>query len=256
MNNMSSRSHSIFTITVNQRLPSNHLDKPLDVVSAKFHLVDLAGSERAKRTGKSPSDNLQPPTPHPQPPNPNPQPPTPDGARCAGNEGMRLKESVSINAGLLALGNVISALVAMSKNRATGHHSHVPYRQSKLTRMLQDSLGGNSRTVMVACISPADTSFEETLNTLKYAQRARNITNVSVINRVHEVAHGSNSSTLHPQPSTLIQLLNPTPSTLNPHPTPQPYTLNPQPSSNSSTLHPHPSTLIQLLNPTPSTLGV
>ena len=137
MNNQSSRSHSIFTITVHQRLPSTRADTPFELVSAKFHLVDLAGSERAKRTG---------------------------------NEGVRLKESVSINAGLLALGNVISALVAMSKNRAAGHHSHVPYRQSKLTRMLQDSLGGNSRTVMVACISPSDASFEETLNTLKYAQ--------------------------------------------------------------------------------------
>ena len=58
-------------------------------------------------------------------------------------------------------------------------YEQVPYRQSKLTRMLQDSLGGNSRTMMVACISPSDASFEETLNTLKYAQRARNITNVA-----------------------------------------------------------------------------
>jgi hypothetical protein len=153
MNNQSSRSHSIFTITVHQRLPSSRAGVPFELVSAKFHLVDLAGSERAKRTG---------------------------------NEGLRLKESVSINAGLLALGNVISALVAISKNKAAGHHSHIPYRQSKLTRMLQDSLGGNSRTVMVACISPSDGSFEETLNTLKYAQRARNITNVAIVNRVED----------------------------------------------------------------------
>jgi hypothetical protein len=153
MNNQSSRSHSIFTITVHQRLPSSLASVPFELVTAKFHLVDLAGSERAKRTG---------------------------------NEGLRLKESVSINAGLLALGNVISALVSISKNKAAGHHSHIPYRQSKLTRMLQDSLGGNSRTVMVACISPSDASFEETLNTLKYAQRARSITNVAVINRVED----------------------------------------------------------------------
>jgi len=153
MNNQSSRSHSIFTITVHQRLPSSRACVPFELVTAKFHLVDLAGSERAKRTG---------------------------------NEGLRLKESVSINAGLLALGNVISALVSISKNKAAGHHSHIPYRQSKLTRMLQDSLGGNSRTVMVACISPSDASFEETLNTLKYAQRARSITNVAVINRVED----------------------------------------------------------------------
>merc|ERR550532_3378177 len=83
--------------------------------TAKFHLVDLAGSERAKRTGAV---------------------------------GSRLKESAAINSGLLALGNVISALGDPAKRG-----SHVPYRESKLTRLLQDSLGGNSRTLMVACAS-------------------------------------------------------------------------------------------------------
>ncbi|KAL0432526.1 UNVERIFIED_CONTAM: Kinesin-like protein KIN-4A [Sesamum latifolium] len=156
MNNQSSRSHAIFTITVEQmkRLhPGISSDGNLndcmteDYLCAKLHLVDLAGSERAKRTG---------------------------------SDGLRFKEGVHINKGLLALGNVISAL-GDEKKRKEG--VHVPYRDSKLTRLLQDSLGGNSRTVMIACISPADINAEETLNTLKYANRARNIQNKPVINR-------------------------------------------------------------------------
>ncbi|XP_061663096.1 kinesin-like protein KIF21A isoform X2 [Syngnathoides biaculeatus] len=116
-----------------------------ETLSAKFHFVDLAGSERLKRTGAT---------------------------------GDRAKEGISINCGLLALGNVISALGDRSK-RST----HVPYRDSKLTRLLQDSLGGNSQTVMIACISPSDRDFMETLNTLKYANRARNIKNKVVVNQ-------------------------------------------------------------------------
>ena len=112
---------------------------------AKFHFVDLAGSERAKRTGAT---------------------------------GATLKEGISINKGLLALSNVISALTEDAKKNA-----HVPYRDSKLTRILQDSLGGNSRTSMIACVSPAEVNFEETLNTLKYASRARNIKNKPIVNR-------------------------------------------------------------------------
>ncbi|XP_065875240.1 kinesin-like protein KIN-4A isoform X3 [Euphorbia lathyris] len=118
-----------------------------EYICAKLHLVDLAGSERAKRTG---------------------------------SDGLRLKEGIHINRGLLALGNVISAL-GDDKKRKEG--VHVPYRDSKLTRLLQDSLGGNSKTVMIACISPADINAEETLNTLKYANRARNIQNKLVVNR-------------------------------------------------------------------------
>uniref|UniRef100_M8BRU1 Chromosome-associated kinesin KIF4A n=1 Tax=Aegilops tauschii TaxID=37682 RepID=M8BRU1_AEGTA len=87
---------------------------------------------------------------------------------------------IHINRGLLALGNVISAL-GDEKKRKEG--AFVPYRDSKLTRLLQDSLGGNSKTVMIACISPADSNAEETINTLKYANRARNIQNKAVINR-------------------------------------------------------------------------
>ncbi|XP_048591259.1 kinesin-like protein KIN-4A isoform X1 [Brassica napus] len=154
MNNQSSRSHAIFTISVEQmRKINNNTDSPEngslkeEYLCAKLHLVDLAGSERAKRTG---------------------------------SDGMRFKEGVHINKGLLALGNVISAL-GDEKKRKDG--AHVPYRDSKLTRLLQDSLGGNSRTVMIACISPADINAEETLNTLKYANRARNIRNKPVVNR-------------------------------------------------------------------------
>ncbi|KAJ3693290.1 hypothetical protein LUZ60_008770 [Juncus effusus] len=155
MNNQSSRSHAIFTITLEQMrkmepvINSDGFNEEFneDYLCAKLHLVDLAGSERAKRTG---------------------------------SDGLRFKEGVHINKGLLALGNVISAL-GDEKKRKEG--AHVPYRDSKLTRLLQDSLGGNSRTVMIACISPADINAEETLNTLKYANRARNIQNKPVVNR-------------------------------------------------------------------------
>jgi len=156
MNNQSSRSHAIFTITLEQMRKADPImtsdGMPIeeindDYLCAKLHLVDLAGSERAKRTG---------------------------------SDGLRFKEGVHINRGLLALGNVISAL-GDEKKRKEG--AHVPYRDSKLTRLLQDSLGGNSKTVMIACISPADINAEETLNTLKYANRARNIHNKPIVNR-------------------------------------------------------------------------
>uniref|UniRef100_A0A3B3S4F8 Kinesin family member 4 n=1 Tax=Paramormyrops kingsleyae TaxID=1676925 RepID=A0A3B3S4F8_9TELE len=140
MNAASSRSHAIFTITLEQRQGG---DKSEAVVS-KLHLVDLAGSERQKKTKA---------------------------------EGDRLKEGISINRGLLSLGNVISALGDESKKG-----SFVPYRDSKLTRLLQDSLGGNSHTLMIACISPADSNIEETINTLRYADRARKIKNKPVVN--------------------------------------------------------------------------
>uniref|UniRef100_A0A8C9VHZ7 Kinesin family member 21A n=1 Tax=Scleropages formosus TaxID=113540 RepID=A0A8C9VHZ7_SCLFO len=157
MNVQSSRSHAIFTIHLCQvrvctpdptdnRMADGSSDmNEFETLTAKFHFVDLAGSERLKRTGAT---------------------------------GDRAKEGISINCGLLALGNVISALGDRSK-RAT----HVPYRDSKLTRLLQDSLGGNSQTVMIACISPSDRDFMETLNTLKYANRARNIKNRVMVNQ-------------------------------------------------------------------------
>ncbi|XP_037701764.1 kinesin-like protein KIF21A isoform X14 [Choloepus didactylus] len=161
MNVQSSRSHAIFTIHVSQTRMCPHIDaenvtdnkmisessqmNEFETLTAKFHFVDLAGSERLKRTGAT---------------------------------GERAKEGISINCGLLALGNVISALGDKSK-RAT----HVPYRDSKLTRLLQDSLGGNSQTIMIACVSPSDRDFMETLNTLKYANRARNIKNKVMVNQ-------------------------------------------------------------------------
>lgn len=150
MNEQSSRSHAVFTILVRrQRVMSvEETDAPdgdLETLTSKFHFVDLAGSERLKRTGAT---------------------------------GERAREGISINCGLLALGNVISALGDKSKKV-----SHIPYRDSKLTRLLQDSLGGNSQTVMIACVSPSDRDFMETLNTLKYANRARNIKNKVQINQ-------------------------------------------------------------------------
>lgn len=176
MNQRSSRSHAIFTITVEQRTLEKDVDSLKEEDSkdltddgaetesddeegglddsylcAKMHLVDLAGSERVKRTK---------------------------------NEGQRLQEGIKINRGLLALGNVINAL---SENK-----QHVPYRDSKLTRMLQDSLGGNSRTLMIACVSPADINLEESLNSLRYASRARAIKNKPVVNRDPIAAQISN----------------------------------------------------------------
>uniref|UniRef100_A0A671UC66 Kinesin family member 21A n=1 Tax=Sparus aurata TaxID=8175 RepID=A0A671UC66_SPAAU len=153
MNVQSSRSHAIFTIhlcqvrvcTDNRVSNGNSEMDEYETLTAKFHFVDLAGSERLKRTGAT---------------------------------GDRAKEGISINCGLLALGNVISALGDRGKRA-----SHVPYRDSKLTRLLQDSLGGNSQTVMIACISPSDRDFMETLNTLKYANRARNIKNRVMVNQ-------------------------------------------------------------------------
>ena len=166
MNACSSRSHAIFTITIEQHIiedlyqtneiPHDEQGKPINLDSedpttreefmvAKFHFVDLAGSERIKKTGAT---------------------------------GTTLKEGISINKGLLCLGNVISALTDESSRVF-----HVPYRDSKLTRILQDSLGGNSRTTMIACISPAEYNYEESLNALKYAARARNIKNKPVVNR-------------------------------------------------------------------------
>ncbi|KAM7134968.1 chromosome-associated kinesin KIF4A-like [Molossus nigricans] len=139
MNSQSSRSHAIFTISMEQRKKT---DKNSNFRS-KLHLVDLAGSERQKKTKA---------------------------------EGDRLKEGININRGLLCLGNVISALGDDKKG------AFVPYRDSKLTRLLQDSLGGNSHTLMIACVSPADSNLEETLNTLRYADRARKIKNKPVVN--------------------------------------------------------------------------
>eukprot|EP00803_Ostreobium_quekettii_P010001 evm.model.scf_2563.2 EVM.evm.TU.scf_2563.2 scf_2563:10409-13107(-) len=140
MNQDSSRSHSIFTITVEMIEQGAGKDGHIRV--GKLNLVDLAGSERQSKTGAT---------------------------------GERLKEATKINLSLSALGNVVSALV-------DGKGGHVPYRDSKLTRLLQDSLGGNTKTVMVANCGPADWNYDETLSTLRYANRAKNIRNKPRIN--------------------------------------------------------------------------
>uniref|UniRef100_H3CV76 Kinesin family member 7 n=1 Tax=Tetraodon nigroviridis TaxID=99883 RepID=H3CV76_TETNG len=149
MNPNSSRSHTIFTVYMDQRRGSSRLYGSASsigpqMLSSKFHFVDLAGSERILRTG---------------------------------NTGERLKESIQINSGLLALGNVIGALGDPKRKG-----SHIPYRDSKITRILKDSLGGNSKTLMIACISPSSSDFDESLNTLNYATRARNIQNRATVN--------------------------------------------------------------------------
>lgn len=158
MNVNSSRSHAIFTISTEifvpsiqyEELKSDHGEEEVratamggSYIHSKFSIVDLAGSERAKRTGAG---------------------------------GLRLKESVGINQGLLALGKVIRALTTSSTS------SHIPYRESKLTRYLQDSLGGNSRTCILACISPSELNLHETLSTLQYASRARSVQNKVIAN--------------------------------------------------------------------------
>ncbi|XP_065367327.1 kinesin-like protein Klp98A [Calliphora vicina] len=153
MNDTSSRSHAIFTITFVQAGFMN--DMPSETVS-KIHLVDLAGSERANATGAT---------------------------------GQRLKEGAHINKSLVTLGSVISALAEQSNATAantTGGNSkrvlYIPYRDSILTWLLKDSLGGNSKTIMIAALSPADCNYSETLSTLRYANRAKNIINKPTIN--------------------------------------------------------------------------
>eukprot|EP01135_Chromosphaera_perkinsii_P002471 Nk52_evm77s223 gene=Nk52_evmTU77s223 len=140
MNERSSRSHAIFTVTI-ERCELG-VDEKDHIRVGKLNLVDLAGSERQAKTGAT---------------------------------GDRLKEATKINLSLSTLGNVISALV-------DGKSTHVPYRDSKLTRLLQDSLGGNSKTVMIANIGPASYNYDEGFNTLRYANRAKNIKNKPRIN--------------------------------------------------------------------------
>lgn len=153
INAKSSRSHAVFSLNLVQRKSTSSITSPKEkrmsmpvevlsgsdasiTVDSKLHFVDLAGSERLKNTGAS---------------------------------GERAREGISINAGLAALGKVISQL----SSRQSG--AHVSYRDSKLTRLLQDSLGGNAYTYMIACVTPAEFHLSETLNTVQYAQRARAI---------------------------------------------------------------------------------
>lgn len=123
-------------------------------------LIDLAGSERASNTN---------------------------------NRGLRLVEGANINKSLLALGNCINALCENTKGtNGVNKNMHIPYRDSKLTRLLKDSLGGNCRTVMITNISPAFTAYEDTLNTLKYADRAKQIKTIVKRNVLNVEFHISN----------------------------------------------------------------
>ncbi|KAM6303091.1 kinesin-like protein KIF27 isoform 2-T2 [Podargus strigoides] len=154
MNEHSSRSHAIFTLSICQKQSAESQKntdtaqdsscKSVQMIASKFHFVDLAGSERVTKTG---------------------------------NTGERFKESIQINSGLLALGNVISALGDPKRKS-----KHIPYRDAKITRILKDSLGGNAKTVMITCVSPSSSELDESLNALKYANRAKNIRNKPVIN--------------------------------------------------------------------------
>jgi len=145
MNDTSSRSHAIFTITFVQ---AGYLEGMPHETESKIHLVDLAGSERANATGAT---------------------------------GQRLKEGAHINKSLVTLGSVISALAEAGTKQNVSKH-FIPYRDSVLTWLLKDSLGGNSKTIMIATISPAEVNHNETLSTLRYANRAKNIINKPTVN--------------------------------------------------------------------------
>lgn len=142
MNDVSSRSHAVFIIIV-EHMVVGEGDTQEEITVGKLNLVDLAGSERVRVTGAT---------------------------------GKRLEESKKINQSLSALGNVIAALTD------TKPRTHIPYRDSKLTRLLEDSLGGNCKTTMMAMISPAEDAFGESLSSIKFANRAKNIRNIPKIN--------------------------------------------------------------------------
>ncbi|XP_055966947.1 kinesin-like protein KIF1B isoform X10 [Sorex fumeus] len=146
MNETSSRSHAVFTIVFTQKKLDTETNLSTEKVS-KISLVDLAGSERADSTGA---------------------------------KGTRLKEGANINKSLTTLGKVISALAEVSKKKKKT--DFIPYRDSVLTWLLRENLGGNSRTAMVAALSPADINYDETLSTLRYADRAKQIKCNAVIN--------------------------------------------------------------------------
>ncbi|XP_031142477.1 kinesin-like protein KIF1B isoform X17 [Sander lucioperca] len=152
MNETSSRSHAVFTIVFTQKKHDSETDLSTEKVS-KISLVDLAGSERADSTGA---------------------------------KGTRLKEGANINKSLTTLGKVISALAEVDnctiKSKKKKKTDFIPYRDSVLTWLLRENLGGNSRTAMVAALSPADINYDETLSTLRYADRAKNIKCNAVIN--------------------------------------------------------------------------
>uniref|UniRef100_A0A8C9Y044 Kinesin-like protein n=1 Tax=Sander lucioperca TaxID=283035 RepID=A0A8C9Y044_SANLU len=169
MNATSSRSHAVFQIFLRQQDKIASLNP--NVCVAKMSLIDLAGSERASATNA---------------------------------KGARLREGANINRSLLALGNVINAL-ADPKSKKT----HIPYRDSKLTRLLKDSLGGNCRTVMIANVSPSSKSYDDTHNTLKYANRAKEIKSSLKSNVVSLDSHiGQYAVICEKQRQEILQLKN------------------------------------------------
>lgn len=144
MNATSSRAHTIFGINFSQKFKNEN--GQLTEKTAVVNIVDLAGSERVSKTGSS---------------------------------GDRFKEGTMINKSLLNLGECIAAL---AKNYSSGTKSHIPFRNSVLTQLLQSALGGNSKTIMIAAISPADCNYEESLSTLRYADRAKQIKTTAKVN--------------------------------------------------------------------------
>ncbi|KAK7197111.1 Unc104-like kinesin [Novymonas esmeraldas] len=146
MNATSSRSHAVFAITLTQKQQKGAL---VTQKTSRLNLVDLAGSERASKTLAT---------------------------------GKRLAEGANINKSLTCLGNVISALAEAEES---GKSRHIPYRDSTLTWILKDNLGGNSKTVMLATISPSSMQYEETMSTLRYAERAKKIVNKAVVNETN-----------------------------------------------------------------------
>jgi hypothetical protein len=149
MNAGSSRSHAVFTVTLDQVVQSEVSEDDTTRITSKLTFVDLAGSERIKRTGA---------------------------------EGQRMKEGIQINSGLFNLGQVINGLADDQRIKNGTKASHIPYRNSKLTHLLKDALGGNSQTLFLACVSPAESNESETYSTLSYARQARNIQNKPIRN--------------------------------------------------------------------------
>ncbi|GKY98176.1 hypothetical protein MPSEU_000775400 [Mayamaea pseudoterrestris] len=173
LNERSSRSHAVCTVSITVAPPSSLNTKRDAVVTAKLTLVDLAGSERIKDTGVV---------------------------------GVQQQESININKDLFVLGKVVSALSDRAK-RGGDTGSHIPYRDSKLTRLLRDSLGGNCRTVLIACVSPADVNAEESINTLRYAERSRTIANVVKQNLIKAVVSPSEHAALRAENKKLRNMV-------------------------------------------------
>jgi len=166
VNETSSRSHAVLQVVVEQSEKGQGAITSIQV--GKLSLIDLAGSERASVTN---------------------------------NKGLRLLEGANINRSLLALGNCITAL---SENANGGKGVFVPYRDSKLTRLLKDSLGGNCQTIMIANVSPCHINYEDTRNTLKYANRAKNIQADVGVNRSTITQHISNYNEIITELRTVV----------------------------------------------------